>query len=589
VISRPRLPVLFLLLILLAAALALPFAAGPGALQIATRVMILAIFAVSLDFLVGVGGLVSFGHAMFFGLGAYAAYFFTPAGGANALVVLPAAMLAAGIAAAAIGAFAVRAGGFYFILVTFASGQTLFALLQNARIAGGAAGAFIEGKPDISLAGFKLLDFSDPLAFYYFCLAALALTYLFFVGLARTPFGHVVQAVRGNEAAARALGFNIYIHKLATFTIAGAAAGLSGALFAAMAGAVTPDLVGWRQSGIGLAMVTIGGVGTLFGPILGALIVAGLEAALRAEAYLGSFADHWWLGLGIIAIAAAFAAPRGLAGLFERKAKPRAAAAPPPSLPGLRRPRRAGELQVERLSHRFGGLVALDQVSLHFAPNRVHGIAGPHGAGKTTFVDLVAGELRGRSGRVRLDGADIAGLSPQVIARRGLRRSRQGGGIVTAFTVRENCLIAAHARHPRAWRLSRLRHAREEGTAIAHALDAVGLRARADALCDDLDPADRARLEIAMLIASGGNLLILDEPFSGMEPEEAARMTALLRNLAADRTVIVTARRIDMIFAAVGTLTVLAGGRVVAHGAPADVRADAEVRKIYPGIAEAAA
>ncbi|MBX9701044.1 MAG: branched-chain amino acid ABC transporter permease, partial [Acetobacteraceae bacterium] len=313
--QRPRPAVLVLLAALLLAALAVPFLAGTYGIKFTTRIIILAIFVLSLDFLIGITGLVSFGHAMFFGLGAYVVYFVSPpAAGANALVAFPLAMAAAGIAALGVGALAVLTRGFYFIMVTLAFGEMAYSLFHDTKFAGGSDGAYINVRPAVEIAGHVLLDLDRRVNFYYFCLALLVVTYLVLLALARGPVGRVLQGIRHNEARISALGFNTYTHKLASFTVAGAVAGLAGALFASIDGYVTPDLFGWRQSGIAIMMVVLGGVGTLFGAILGAIAYAGLEEVLKTASLVGPIAQHWSMGLGLVLIAAVLAAPRGIAG-----------------------------------------------------------------------------------------------------------------------------------------------------------------------------------------------------------------------------------------------------------------------------------
>ncbi len=585
-LKPPRLSVTILLVLLLAAALVLPFFGGTYAVKFATRVIVIAIMVISLDFLIGITGLVSFGHAMFFGLGAYALYFVSPeAEPANAFIAFPLAILAAAIGAAIIGALAVLTRGFYFIMVTLAFGQMLYSLFHDTRFAGGSDGAYINVKPEFALGSVTILDLGSRTSFYYFCLGALVVSYLLLLWLARSPFGRVLQGIRFNEQRIGALGFNPYVFKLLSFIIAGAVSGLAGALFATIDGYVAPDLFGWRESGVAIMMVVLGGTGTLFGPILGAILYALIEEALKTSSYVGSsIADHWSLALGVILIAAVLAAPRGIAGLFDRAAKP--AAAFPPSTPGqtrARRPQRGKELEVESLTRAFDGLIAVDNVTLQFSPNRVHGVIGPNGAGKTTFVNVLAGTLRPTAGRVRLDGEEIGGWSAHAVARRGLGRSYQRTNVFLPFTVRENCLLAAQARHPSPFRLSARKNAAEEAAEIAYALDAVGLAARAEDRATHLSHGEQRQLEIAMLIASGARLLILDEPLGGMGPEETGRVTALLRDLSVDHTVVLIEHDMDAIFRTADTLTVLVEGRVLAHGAPQDIRRDPAVRKAYLG------
>jgi branched-chain amino acid transport system permease protein len=572
------------LAVLLVAAIVLPFFVGTYGIKFATRVVVLAIFVVSLDFLIGITGLVSFGHAMFFGLGAYALYFVSPEDApANAFIALPLAMLAGGALAAAIGAVAVLTRGFYFIMVTLAFGEMMFSLFHDTRFAGGSDGAYINVKPEFALGALRVIDLEHRLSFYYVCLGLLVAVYLGLLALARGPFGRVLQGVRWNEARTGALGFNTYAYKLASFSVAGAIGGLAGALFATIDGYVTPDLFGWRQSGLAIMMVVLGGVGTLFGPILGALLYAGVEEVLKTGSLVGRIADHWSLGLGVFLIAAVLAAPRGIGGLFGVRGKAgRVAPALPQGMAQVRTGMSGKAIAVEGLTRRFGGLVAVDDVTLDLPPNRVHGIIGPNGAGKTTFINMLSGTLRPTAGRIILDGENVAGQPAYALARRGIGRSYQITNVFLPFTVWENCLLAAQARHPGPFQL-RTRDQAAQHAAIAPALAAAGLEGRADMVAAQLSHGEQRQLEIAMLIASGARLLILDEPLAGMGPEETTRVTRLLRALAADHTVILIEHDIDAIFAAADTLTVLVGGRLLAHGLPDEVRRDPAVREAYLG------
>jgi len=216
-------------------------------------------------------------------------------------------------------------------------------------------------------------------------------------------------------------------------------------------------------------------------------------------------------------------------------------------------------------------------------PNRVHGIIGPNGAGKTTFINVICGTARPTGGRVLLEGEEIGGKPPHAVARRGLGRSYQRTNVFLPFTAWENCLLAAQARHPSPFRIKAGRYAADESAEIAYALDAAGLSARAAVRAAHLSHGEQRQLEIAMLIASGARVLILDEPLGGMGAEETGRVTALLRDLSTDHTVVLIEHDMDAIFATADTLTVLVEGRLLAHGTPQEIRRDPAVRKAYLG------
>jgi len=577
---RPSLPIAVALCITVIALACVPFVLSPYAVKFTTRVLVLAIMVISLDLLIGITGLVSFGHAAFFALGAYAVYFVSPESeSANALVVLAAGATLAAAGAFVIGVFAMLTRGFYFIMVTLAAGQMVFSIFYDTDIAKGSDGAYVNVKPDLTIGGSTLLDFDNRRQFFYVCLILLAATYLFLLWLVRSRFGRVLQGIRINEQRMRALGYDTYRYRLAVFVIAGAIAGIAGALFACIDGFVTPELASWRESGLAIMMVVLGGTGTLYGAVIGAFAYSVLEEILKSASMVGPFvAEHWRFGMGVALAAAVLGAPRGLAGLFQS----RTWRAPAPIGTNFvhrdfaRPERRAHTLSMRDLARHFGGLRAVDGVSLELQANFVHAIIGPNGAGKTTLINLLSGELKPSGGKVYLDELDITGSPPHRIARAGVGRSFQRTNVFGDFTVRDNCALAAEAR------------AGADRKRIAHALDVAGLAHRGDSIAGQLSSGEQRQLEIAMLIASGADLLLLDEPLAGMGLEETQRVVALLRDLARDHTIVLIEHDMDAVFAAADTLTVLVQGRVLAHGAPSEVRRNPAVREAYLGEQDAA-
>jgi branched-chain amino acid transport system permease protein len=307
-------------LVLFVALLALvPFVAETYYLKLVTRMIVLAIFAMSLDLLIGYTGLVSFGHAAFFGLAAYALQVISPEYEAAQLwLALPTAIAVSAVAALAVGALVVRTRGIYFIMVTLAFAQMGFYLVHDTPWVGGSDGAFIYVKPVLSLAGVTLLDLENRQAFYFFCLGALVGSYLLLLVILRSPFGEAIQGIKLNEHRMRALGYNTYLYKLASFTVAGALAGLAGFLFAAIDGFVAPQLLGWHMSGAAIMMVILGGLGTLFGPAVGAIVFVGMEEAFKERSLAGPMADHWQILMGVFIIVIVLGLRGGIAGWLVR-------------------------------------------------------------------------------------------------------------------------------------------------------------------------------------------------------------------------------------------------------------------------------
>ena len=308
------------------AALALyPVVAGSYGLDLITKIMIYAIFALSLELLVGTTGLVCFGHAAFFGIGAYAAVLLSPEGEVASLAwLLPAAMLAAGVYALAVGALSLRTQGVYFIMVTLAFAQMAYYVAHDTPLGGGTDGIYLYVKP--SLAG---LDLDRGPVMYGLTLAALALVFGFLALLLRSRFGRALAGIKANEQRMRASGFPTYPYKLAAFVLSGMLAGGAGFLFAVKDGYVNPELLSWHLSGAVLIMIILGGLGHLRGALIGAFAFALLQEFWKSEAIFGAFAKHWQLGLGASIIACVALLPHGLVSLTSRWARRTAHPTPP--------------------------------------------------------------------------------------------------------------------------------------------------------------------------------------------------------------------------------------------------------------------
>ena len=241
-------------------------------------------------------------------------------------------------------------------------------------------------------------------------------------------------------------------------------------------------------------------------------------------------------------------------------------------------------LATRGLSRRFGGLMAVGDVALELHTGRLHAVLGPNGAGKTTLLNLVSGDLAATAGSIHYKGRDITRYSPDRRSRVGIGRSYQKTNIFPGFTAFENCRLAAQSRMPRAYAIfsDALTHAPVRAAA-RRALAAAGLTARADAKASALSHGEQRQLEIAMVLATEPEVLLLDEPLAGMGAEEAARMVELLRTLAPAHAILLVEHDMDAVFAVADTITVMVNGQVLESGAPAQIRASATVRAAYLG------
>jgi branched-chain amino acid transport system permease protein len=261
----------------------------------------------ALNLVVGFGGLVSMCHAAFFGLAGYMLAIATPKyDPASVWTSFPLAVGVSAFAALIIGALALRTRGVYFIMVTLAFGEMLFFLFHDTKLAGGSDGAFINYKPDVMIGGVALLNLDKPLIFYLTVLAFTVAIVALLTMLVRSPFGHALQAARDNERRARSLGFPILRLRLTAFVISGAIAGVAGYLAAAQYGYVAPQMLGWHVSATILVMVLIGGLRSVAGPLVGALVLLGLEEVLKSST------EYWKLIEGLVVIAIVLMLPDGM-------------------------------------------------------------------------------------------------------------------------------------------------------------------------------------------------------------------------------------------------------------------------------------
>lgn len=241
-------------------------------------------------------------------------------------------------------------------------------------------------------------------------------------------------------------------------------------------------------------------------------------------------------------------------------------------------------LTVRNLCRRFGGLKAVNDVSLTLHIGQVHAVIGTNGAGKSTLINMLSGDLPPSSGEILLDGQPIGGLAPDRISRLGVGRSYQKTNIFPPFTAFENCRLAAQSRRPRPFQL--LRGASRWLDINVQALDALelaGIADRRDTTVSMLSHGEQRQLEIAMSLATQPRVLLLDEPLAGMGSEESKRMVDLIANLKATHGILLVEHDMDAVFAVADVLTVMVNGEVLASGTPAEIRANPAVQAAYLG------
>jgi branched-chain amino acid transport system permease protein len=285
-------------------------------LSIGTRIVIWAIAAISLNMILGYGGMVSFGHAMFFGIGGYAVGILAHHGIASGWIQWPVGILAAALWATVIGALSLRTRGLYFIMITLAFAQLVYYLGAGLEAYGGDDGL------NISRSRFPgLLDLRDKASFYWLCFALLCGTLWFCSRFANSRFGLVIRGAKSNDLRMTALGFPVFRYRLAAFILSGAFGGLAGILLANEGAYISPAMMSWVKSGDLIVIVVLGGMGTLFGPLYGAIAFFALEESLPPLLDLGrkGWGEYWQIAFGPMLVLVALYAKGGIDSLFGRR------------------------------------------------------------------------------------------------------------------------------------------------------------------------------------------------------------------------------------------------------------------------------
>ena len=396
-----------------------------------------AVFTSGLNLFMGVAGQVSFGQSAFAAVGGYGSAVLTTAYGWPPLAALAVSAVLAALLAAGIGAVTLRLRGHYLAMATLALGLITYELsIEWEGLTQGYAG--ITGIPPMGIGRFEAA--SDREAFLVL-VAAVALTLFANARLVNSRFGRALLATAGSEDAARALGIVPMRAKLAAFVIAAVEASIAGSLLAHFVGFISPEMFGLHMVVQGFTMLYVGGLGTLLGPVIGAVAVTLLPEIFRG------FRDYQDLAYGAALLLILIFRPTGLAGLFGAIGQPTTERIAASSLLDAVIPLGSGNLlEVENVTRRFGGLVALDGVSFVVPEGGIHAIIGPNGAGKTTLFNVISGFTAPSSGTVRFAGRDIAGATPSTLAARGLVRTFQ---LVRLFADRDaagNVEVGFHLR-----------------------------------------------------------------------------------------------------------------------------------------------
>jgi ABC-type branched-subunit amino acid transport system ATPase component/ABC-type branched-subunit amino acid transport system permease subunit len=571
--------------------IALPFALRQLGLSLntGTLVVALAIAAIGLNLCVGYTGLVSFGHAAWFGIGGYTAgliqlHWF----GNEILLPLLLSMIFVGALATLVGFVILRRRGVYFSLLTLAlAALTYTVAFRWSNVTGGEDG--LGGLKRGSIGTFSL----DNALTYYITVALIALGVLYMLlRLVRSPFGHVLVAIRENQLRATFQGYPVERYKLGVFVISAVVTGLAGALIAFQTYLVSAEAVSVPFSGELLAMVVIGGMRSMLGPALGALFF------ILFRELFSIWTPNWLLWFGLIFVAFVLYSPGGLVGIWamlSRRWRPQPEEAAAMSkrriyedlpLPAFLMPEsfKRTVLEVEGISKRFGGIRAVSNASLQIGAGEIHALIGPNGAGKTTLFNLISGLFPPDTGTIRLNGRDIHGVPSHLICHHGLARSFQITNLFRGLSVYENLRLSLQAQRAMRFNIWRdIDSYPDVHVETAELIKFLGLEGIEAIEGGDLSYGGQRLVDLGIALGSRPQVLLLDEPLAGLAASERDRVSRLIRNVAANIPVLIVEHDIDRVLGLSQRVTVMNQGEVLMTGAPGEVRCDRRVQEIYTG------
>ncbi len=544
---------------------------------------------IGLILLTGVAGLTSFGQAAFVGLGAYTAAYLTLNQGVSPWLTVWIGLVFTGVAALVLGWITLRMSGHYLPLATIAWGLSLYYLLGNIDALGKYDGLL--GVPALRFFGIEL---NTGRSFFYLLWAIVVLAALAATNLLDSRAGRALRAVKGGSTMAEAMGVNAFQTKVTAFVLAALLASVSGWLFAHFQRTVNPSPFGLKMGIEYLFMAVIGGVGHVWGALVGAGVVKILEDQLQVwlPKLLGGSGNYEIIVFGILLVLVLQYARDGIWAFIEARL-PRVQRkvdwADAPALPERPRPPH-GEVVLDLKDARkeFGGLVAVNDVSFQVRAGEILGLIGPNGAGKSTTFNLVTGVLPATKGSVTLRGERIDSLPSRRIAQRGVSRTFQHVKMIPGMTVLENVALGAHLLGARGVASAMLRIDRaEERQLLKEAekqLRRIGMADRMHELAGNLALGPQRLMEIARALCADPTLLLLDEPAAGLRLKEKQALADVLRQLRGEGlSILLVEHDMDLVMGLVDRIVVMEFGTKLIEGTPEEVQASPAVRAAYLG------
>ncbi|MGE3619149.1 MAG: ATP-binding cassette domain-containing protein [Acidimicrobiia bacterium] len=546
--------------------------------------------------LILMSGILSIGHSALFLLGGYAVAILTVEHGWSYWPALAVGGLLSAVVGLAMGAPALRLGVYTLALVTYGYARVAETLALEWR---GLTGGF-NGLAGVTFpAGFSTLE-----DFYWLTAVALVLTYALAHNMIRSPFGRAARAVAQQPVAAQAVGIDSARLRLASFGISSGIAGIAGGLYVPLLGFIAPDAFGPDLAILLLLMVVLGGMGTVAGPVVGAVVLFRLP--IEVERLTEQPGEWSLLAYGVVLLLSVHFVPKGLmggwfalrrrisGGLSRRRGTAPAAAARrradvDAALPQVGSP---GEVVVDvrGATKALGGVEVLNGIDFAVEAGTVHALIGPNGSGKTTFLNAVSGFVPLDRGHEEVLGVDVSGRRPAARARLGLGRTFQTPLVFSEMSCLENVLVALDMyREPRlgsyVLRLPGARRSERTSVELAdHLLRSVGLEDRRDEPAGDLPPGQLRLLEIARVAALRPRAVLLDEPAAGLSGEEITELETIIGALRDHGIgVVLVEHHAAMVMRVSDMVTVIDNGAVIARGTPAEIQRNPLVLSAYLG------